>query len=390
MRSHWAFDAFTDCRLTIRDSTGEGEVNLDAHRVVLAANPKFLRLFAKAQGAKSPSVHVIQLNGPYLRVASFVEALKFFYGCPVPLLEYHRPGSAGSEDHPSNVDCMATAVGYIASGWWLDNGPIGDRGVEVAAGLLHWDTIGTALGFALDGGLGDSFKVEDGSDDRSGVSSSDQSPSRAGEPVVPRPTYGHWSTDFLKRIINFLTSCFPDNFYLDQAAPQFASCPRLPALPNSSKDHSRKPSDPRLSQIRFGEMSSEEDHQRPSFTTTTVSSVLLSLPFAILKSVLENYGIAERLGADTIASIMRQVVAEREARRTKALEAYTASLSSPSLTPLADASSQLVRNLYLEEFVETSNVKPAGFRIARIKRDVDTPPSSEACSEKNNEAGSLN
>ena len=251
--------------------------------------------------------------------------------------------------------------------------PVASRGVDVAGGLLHWDTMSTALPFALDGGLSQVWNVEDGSEDKASTASSDDS---LGRPeTAPTPTYDPYATNLLQRVIDFTVHVFPPNFYLDASAPQLESCPRLPSLPPSHESRPSK-SDPRLSQIRFGEIPIE-DHQRPSIATTTISSILLSLPFQLLKCVLEHYDLAARLGPETVASVMRQVVAERETRRSKILNARTASHSNDN------ADTQLVQNLYWQESVEPSAHHRAGFRLARRKRDIDTPPSSGACSERN-------
>jgi hypothetical protein len=268
---------------------------------------------------------------------------------------------------------MEHALRYTATGAWLKLLPVASRGVEVAGGLLHWDTISTALAFALDGGLSQLWNVEDGSEDRASTSSSDDS---LGRPETTfTPTYDPYATNLLQRIVDFTVHVFPSNFYLDASAPQLETCPRLPTLPPSHESRQSR-SDPRLSQIRFGEIPIE-DHQRPSFATTTISSVLLSLPFQLLKCVLEHYDLAARLGPETVASIMRQVVAERETRRNKVLKARTAS----QIDDGTDA--QLVQNLYWQESVEPSTQHRAGFRLARRRRDIDTPPSSGACSERN-------
>jgi hypothetical protein len=268
---------------------------------------------------------------------------------------------------------MDNALHYIATGSWLKVPAVASRGVDVATNLLHWDTISAALTFALDGGLSHIWTIEDGSEDRASTSSSEDS---LGRPeYIGTPTYDPYSTHFLQRILDFTVHMFPPNFYLDASAPQLAACPRLPSLPQGHESRSSR-SDPRLTQIRFGEIP-VDDHQRPSFAASTISSVLLSLPFVLLKCVLEHFDLAARLGSDTVASIMRQVIAERETRRTKTLKAQAAG----QLDGARDES--LAQNMLWVESVEPSVQLRAGFRLVRRKRDIDTPPSSGACSERN-------
>ena len=376
VRSSFSDPAFADCQLEITDNHESGVQHIDAHRVILGRSPTLLMLIENSAPPSSsmPTTQVhVRLKGQYLRSNAFMQALKYIYGGPPTVLDYHRPSSSAGGDIPSNVDRMERALQHLAVGAWLEVGAMASRGVDVAGNLLHWDTITTVLAFSLDGGLSSNWTVDDGSEDRSSTSSNDDSLGRSDS--MSAPTYDPYSTNLLHRIIDFTVHMLPPNFYLDASAPQLVSCPRLPPLPLR---HENRPSrsDPRLSQIRFGEIP-VEDHQRPSFAMTTISSVLLTLPFPLLKCVLEHDDLAARLGPETVASIMRQVVAEREVRRAKVLKARVAG----QVDETADA--HLVQNLYWTESVEPSAQHRAGFRLARRKRDIDTPPSSGACSEHN-------
>lgn len=380
MRDHvlprFSNPAFADCQLHITEDNDDRKYTFDGHRIILSRSSKLLDLFENSASPSSDAllaqVHV-RLKGQYLRAKTLMDAIRYLYGGPLLQLDHQRPGSAGGEHIPSNVERMDSALQNIATGAWLKVHPIASRGVDVATGLLHWETIATALAFALDGGLSHIWHVDDGSEDRVSVSSSEDSPSRSE--TASSPTYDPYSTHLLQRIVEFIVHVFPINFYLNAAAPQLSACPRLPSILSSHETRASR-SDPRLSQIRFGDIP-VEDHQRPSFATTTVSSVLLSLPFQILKCVLEHYELTARLGPETVASIMRQVIAEREARRVKVLNARMSSQSNDNADP------QLVQNLFWEEYVETSVHHRAGSRLARRKRGIDTPPSSGACSERN-------
>jgi hypothetical protein len=363
----------SDCRLiVIEQASGQEEV-FAAHKIVISRSSSLMALVS-TNDANEPVKDVrVTLTGKYLRIDAFTDALKYLYGGPLLQIDHQRPGSSAGERFPSNVERMEHALRYIATGKSMNLPPVASRGVDVAGGLLHWDTMSTALPFALDGGLSQVWNVEDGSEDKASTASSDDSLARPE--TTPTPTYDPYATNLLQRIIDFTVHVFPPNFYLDASAPQLESCLRLPSMPLSHENRQSR-SDPRLSQIRFGEIPIE-DHQRPSIATTTISSILLSLPFQLLKCVLEHYDLATRLGPETVASVMRQVVAERETRRSKILNARTANPNSDN------ADSQLVQNLYWQESVEPSAQHRAGFRLARSKRDIDTPPSSGACSERN-------
>ena len=377
IRSHvlTQFDepALSDCRLVVTEQPSGKEQVFAAHRIIISRSPSLLALLFTSEATELVKDVRVTLAGKYLRIDAFTDALKYLYGGPLLQIDHQRPGSSAGERFPSNVERMEHALRYIATGKSMSLPPVASRGVDVAGGLLHWDTMFTALPFALDGGLSQVWNVEDGSEDRASTASSDDS---LGRPeTASTPTYDPYATNLLQRIIDFTVHVFPPNFYLDASAPQLESCPRLPNMPPSHESRQSR-SDPRLSQIRFGEMAIE-DHQRPSIATTTISSILLSLPFQLLKCVLEHYDLAARLGPETVASVMRQVVAERETCRSKILNARTA------IQINDDTGSQLIQNLYWLESVEPSAQHRAGFRLARRKRDIDTPPSSGACSERN-------
>lgn len=358
-----------DCHLQISEQEGYGRQYLEGHKLILSRSSTLLSIIrsseAPAAATLKTQVHV-QLKGNYIRIGPFLEAVKYIYGGPLPPFDMFGAGGASAEDR------MELALQHIATGAWLNIAPFAHRGVEVSASLLNWETVPQALGFALEGGLAPIWPIEDGSEEKISTCSSDDSfnkPEAGGS-----PTYDPFSSGLLHRAIDFTVQQLPPNFYLDSTAPQLAACPRLPPFQPAHESKSSR-SDPRLSKIRFGEVPAD-DHQRPSFATTTVSSILLSLPFPLLKFLLEHPVLSNRLGAETVASIMRQVVNEREVRRQKALNTRTANHM------VDGAESTAVQNLYWEEVVEYFPQNRAGFRLARRRRGIDTPPSSGNESER--------
>ncbi|KAK4493941.1 hypothetical protein PRZ48_015127 [Zasmidium cellare] len=358
-----------DCHLQISEQEGHGRHYLEAHKLILARSTTLLSIIRNSEPPAAATLKTqvhIQLKGNYIRVGPFLDAVKYIYGGPLPLFDMFGAGGAPMEER------MELALRHIATGAWLNIAPFAHRGVEVASSLLNWETMPQALGFALEGGLAPVWPIEDGSEERVSTCSSDDSfnkPEAGGS-----PTYDPYSSGLLHRAIDFTVQQLPPNFYLDSTAPQLVACPRLPPFQPS---HESKPSrsDPRLSKIRFGEVPAD-DLQRPSFATTTVSSILLSLPFPLLKFLLEHPALSNRLGAETVASIMRQVVNEREVRRQKALKARTTN-------HIVDGTeSTAVQNLFWEELVEQFPQNRAGFRLARRRRGIDTPPSSGNESER--------
>ncbi|KAK5128425.1 hypothetical protein LTR85_003093 [Meristemomyces frigidus] len=362
-----------DCHLQILEDYDSSRRYIDCHKLVLSRSPKLLEMILNSDPPASATLKTqvhIPLKGQYVRIRPLVEIIRYLYGGPLLSLDQPRHPIGGPESVPNNQQRMENALQHVATGAWLKLPIVAYRGVDVAANLLHWDTVPSLLGFALDGGLGPFWNVDDGSEGRISCASSDDSLGRAE--MTGTPTYDPYSTTLLHRMIDFAVHLLPPDFYLDASAPQLTSCPRLPPLP---LNHESKPSrsDPRLGNIRFGEMSND-DHQRPSIVTTAISSMLLSLPFALLKCILEHDHLAANLGADTVGSIMRQVLAEREVRRKRVLKAR----------PVHDngVEPQLAQNLYWEEEVEASRQHRAGLRLTRRRKGIDTPPSSGAASDQ--------
>ncbi|KAM3421524.1 hypothetical protein BST61_g1913 [Cercospora zeina] len=356
--------AFSDCQIVVSEEETSTRIELDGHRLILARSPRLseiIRHDATSASSTSKTQLDVPLSGRYVRIGPFVESIRYLYGGPLPPFDLYNLGP-----NTTGEDRVEVALQYIATGAWLNIHTVAQRGVEIAALHVQWDTITPILAFALEGGLGHMWPIEDGGEEKTSTCSSDDSstkPEAGGS-----PTYEPHSSALLARVLEFAAHNLPPNFYIDSSAPQSPSCPRLPVYtPQHESKASR--SDPRLSKIRFGEMAND-DHQRPSFATTAVSSVLLSLPFPLLKYLLEHPALAGRLGADTVGSIMRQVVNEREVRRHKALKARALGRDDGA------GETQQVQNLYWEEAVEPSHHTRAGFRLSRRRRGIDTPSSS--------------
>jgi hypothetical protein len=96
------------------------------------------------------------------------------------------------------------------------------------------------------------------------------------------------------------------------------------------------------------------------------------LPFALLKFLLEHPVLAERVGLETVGSIMRQTILERESRRQRCLNARS------TATGAGQGEPDEVSNLYWEESVEATAQGRLGLRLCRRRKGVETPTSSEA------------
>lgn len=379
VRSQFSKPALTDCYLQISHDSDASTQRIDAHKLVLARSPTLLRLIQNSGDTQKPQLDV-HLPGRYLSLHTFNECLKYIYGGQLPPLDPpHRSSPSFTEPVTAQVDRMEQALQRIATGAWMEMPAIAWRGMNVATNTMTWDTLPTALEFGLDGGISPMWTLDDGSEERNSVTSSDDSHTRP-DSGSSTPTYDPFATPLLQSIFQFVANSFPLDFYPDMSAPQLAICPRLPPLPpQQPKQHKKnepsRSADPRLSQIRFGELPSEEANApRPSPVTTAISSLLFSLPFALLKFLLEHPVLAERVGPETVGSIMRQTVVERESRRSRCLNARSTAAGARQGEP------DEVSNLYWEESVDVTGQGRLGLRLCRRRRGVETPPSSEGTS----------
>lgn len=379
VRSQFSKPALTDCCLQISHDSDASTQRIDAHKLILARSPTLLRLMQNSGDAHKPQLDV-HLPGKYLSLHTFNECLKYIYGGQLPPLDpSHRPSPSFTEPVSAQVDRMEQALQRVATGAWLEMPAIAWRGLNVATNTMTWDTLPTALEFGIDGGISPMWTLDDGSEERGSATSSDDSHSRV-DANTSTPTYDPFATPLLQSIFQFVANSFPLDFYPDTSAPQLKICPRLPPLPpqqpqQHKKNELSRSADPRLSQIRFGELPSEgANATRPSPVTSTISSLLFSLPFALLKFLLEHPVLAERVGTETVGSIMRQTIVERENRRLRCLNAKSTAAGAPQGEP------DEVSNLYWEESVEATGQGRLGLRLCRRRRGVETPASSEGAS----------
>ena len=344
----------SDCELVITDSTASEPYIFSGHVVVLARSMTLARMIREAKLTRPEGFIriIIALQGPHLSQITFLDALRFLYGAPLLHAGYYRP----AHGHSLRFN---TALQHIATGIWLEMPPIAHRGLEAAGCMLQWDTLSDALTFALDGGLGHHWSVEDGSDDRVSSPSSDDSLARDS---LAAPRYDPFATDLLHRIIHFLITMLPPSFHLVTWADELPLCARLPLIPTNRP----APPDPRLAHIRFGDLP-PSDLYWPAPDTLTASRLLLTFPFPLLKCLLEAPALSSRLGTPALAALARHVVAEREARRLAALRTRDAGRLSPGAP---------THNLFWAERVQLAPASPLGFRLARAKQEVFTPPSS--------------
>ncbi|GKT50095.1 uncharacterized protein ColSpa_10276 [Colletotrichum spaethianum] len=330
LRSQFRDTVFADCTLELRYLDDRAPpVRLPGHRLILARS-QAVRNVLESDGFESspPGANrtiLLQSDDRHLRSDAFWMAVQHLYA--FPLLDLPEPTAnaaftlAGSAD-----DRFDFALGYAAAGHLLGWQPIVIRGLEIASHSLSWSTIERALEFAL----GDV-------------------PSRASADRHTQFVYGEPVQILMNGIISFLINNFPPDFTLDTsvADPEhFARIPYVSASPparegtptiarGTANQQDRRS---RPMHIQFGDLALGSDSPSKESNSTaqssqqrsirsTLSMILINLPFAYLKPALESSGYGNVNGWASIEArhqIMRAVVNEREARRSRAVDAVRA------------------------------------------------------------------
>lgn len=297
-----SYPEFTDYTLELRytNELYPPSQRLPGHGLLLARSPTLKTLMiALARESRDDRTLLLKVDDRFVQPDGFLLAFKRLYGEPLldinilgaPHLHSPMPVSVSSSQR------FDLALGYAASGHILQMPPVITRGIEIACGLVNWDTLEKALDFALDGGLDSQWTQE----------------SSYQQPNTPS-TYGPMVNMLIKCILDFIVHSFPPKFQLDGSVDDSAKIRRLPASPG---DRSSMQND-RVRSVKFGDHTQES--VRPmNPMMATLSKILLNLPFHLLKYVLES----QLLGNGHWSSIaLRQkllvsVITERENRRTK-------------------------------------------------------------------------
>ncbi|KAK4971253.1 hypothetical protein LTR28_013285 [Elasticomyces elasticus] len=353
------------------DRSAPAYLEWPAHGLLLARSPGLTSLM-RGGSRDGPRRLRVAILDPFMNSNAFMDALRYLYGGRLLhetqfLQALQSPHHAPLEHHASGVlqQCMQHLLSYVACGHVFQLPIISMRGIDIASRLLRWETVEMALHFALEGGLGPNWRIDD-SEDRASTSSSEDS--FVKNEMTSSPLYDPYSTHLLHNIIDFIVQHFPPSFSLDTSVRELTHTPRLPVV----QKHRASITDPRLTRIRFGSMTIDDPPRRPTYAMTMLSSIFVSLPFPVLKCLLEHYGLSTRLGWENVASVMRVVITEREARRGRVARD-------------CPPEGLLWQNVYWEELVEPSSQHRCGFKLVRRREIINTPPSSTSTSTRQND-----
>ena len=328
---------------------------LPVHSIVVSRSPRVAAAIHQSTGPDTPRLAVpcvrIRTQDQYISERTLGEILRHYYGSPLHGSDVLAGGSSVWGIEPFKAECldvdlktcqgrlhMEHALSYIAAGHVLGHYEACDRGALIAKALLEWDTIDLLLCFALHGAGG-------------GYWDAHSARAQVGPPIAP--TYEPHSSSLLVDALAFVVRELPADFELFKDAPELAHAPRLPTT---------KLRDPRLSQIRFGQVPPQQA-DRPEFRIRVLSSILMSVPSDVLACLCTHLGLVERLGRPAFGKMMYAVVGERERRRNKALDGLGRCETGGRIDD------KTWDNVYWEERVVRASAPLTGFQVALRRVD---------------------
>jgi hypothetical protein len=331
---------FADFMLQIR-SPESVLVSIPVHGIIVVRSP----VIADAVRRSIPASHRsrdarrmldLVVSDPFVTREALEEALKVLYGAPLLSPQVFLYGLApylyDTAQPPGDAPMrMRQLLSYIAAGRALQLHSMQARGVDIARPLIRWDTIEEVLRVTLR--MSSAFWPK-----KDGVDTED--------PFVAA---------LLNCVIDFIAYTFPVDFKLYTVVPELEDVPRLPSLLEARLSTHN----PRLSKIRFGDASPDVDIQT-NHMSRVLSSVLITLPLPLLDRLFNHRATANQIGWTGVVKIMRDVIAERENRRKKALRSGIRAAHDGTIP------GSLLANVYIEEQVEQveeSPLHPSGHQL---------------------------
>ncbi|KAF2398262.1 hypothetical protein EJ06DRAFT_558118 [Trichodelitschia bisporula] len=309
---------FADTWVEIYEGDADTPVcSLPFHQVFLARSPTMLQAIVDhsreplkyKDGLKVLSIRLE--NSKFLPARTVAQSLQHLYGAPLmsaPMLTLGLlPFKADSEPEYAQkaLSRMSDCLQYMSAGMFLQVPPIAMQGLEGAKLLVRWDTIEFALSFCLRNRVSPEW-VE--------LARRHLMTPGTPNPFDDRPAFhGDLAGDLLIRVLDFMAHGFPPTFTLDTGAPQLEDNPILPGVTGDQRGSGA--TNHLLRSIHFGQAQTGE----PSFITSILSSILLSLPFDVLGVFFESAILADRLGTTGLSQLMDQIITERENRRALAM-----------------------------------------------------------------------
>lgn len=328
-----------DCLLELISTKGlHHPIKISGHKLILARSPTLKqRIMAARVMDQGFQTITMEVDDPYLRSDAWWMAIQRLYQHPL----FQLPPIPGNAGHSLNfagntADRFGFCLGYAAAGSVLSMPDVFIRGLHIAASALSWETVEAGLAFVLENTVqrhfGHTAELEE-----------------ALPSTVLEFGYGPETKILLSAILNFLITEFPANFKLDTSAPDDLKIARIPisavtttitptrahvidevaptiARGTTTHQHMKQA---RLSSIKFGDLppaypdDGAVPRREPAKCSPILSRILLNLPFDELCRVLTSgsNGVPGWNTAQDRYHAVADVVAEREARRLRAVDA---------------------------------------------------------------------
>ncbi|KAI1088972.1 hypothetical protein F5B19DRAFT_495813 [Rostrohypoxylon terebratum] len=366
----------TDCVLELIPTKRlHHPVKITGHKLVFARSPA-LRQHIMAARATDLGSHTITVESDdqYLRSDAWWNAVRRLYLFPLltPAMITGRVYNLHLAD--DNADRFEFCLGYAAAGHLLHMHDVFLRGLRMAADFLSWDTVEEALAFVFEGAIQRHEKYDDDQD--------------AELDYVYGPDVG-----LLRDTVrDFIVNAFPAGFEFDPSVhdpPKLARIPPaagvIPSPTNSTPTIARSTNirgpmkSQRLTNIKFGDLPAAypDDASAPprdlDHSSPVLSRILLNLPFNELCRVLtsQNDGIPGMHTAQIRYHAIEDVIAEREARRMRAVEAVRAG-AVPDSEDIQQRLSAQRRHAIVEPWDvlnwEEAVIQPRGAELPRMIR----------------------
>lgn len=328
-------DTYADCCLQVTHESHRFQtVKFCLHSLLIAQSPTLQALVnTSAVAADGRRLLCLEVHDHYSTPAAIKFALRVCYGESPHIFTgstaFMEPSKSAAD---VSISWMDEALAFAAVGQVLQLNSVITRGIQIASGILNWDNLEGAICFTLDRGLDRTSDLISHSQPSVKSStavpacSNQGTPSSANKDSPIEPTPFSMSPDvqanvngqdaitdvskaLLYQCLDFIVSNCPGSWDLDASARPLADNGRLPAIAGSRSPMSKS----RLSRIQFGDHPSEISAKLCN-PNTILSTILLSIPFTLLKYLLDHFeeSIARRNS--------RSIVAERERRRLRVLK----------------------------------------------------------------------
>ncbi|KAI1125447.1 hypothetical protein F5Y10DRAFT_284212 [Nemania abortiva] len=337
IRSLFDNGELADCVLELISAKGRHHpVKISGHKLILARSPALKQHIVTARASdRGPQTITMEIDDSYLRSDAWWMAVQRLYQHPLFPLHPMLGNGNGMDFAGNKADQFGFSLGYAAAGYVLAMPDVLIRGLEIAANTLTWDTVEAGLGFVLENTIQRHFERN-------------AEPEEAFPPTLLEFGYGPETKILLSAILNFLITEFPSNFELDTSVLDTPKLARIPVSAASTTTPTRARAidkvvpaiargttirqphkQARLSSIKFGDLPAAypDDgalpYREPAKCSSILSRILLNLPFDELCQVLTSgsNGVSGWNTAQDRYHAVLDVVAEREARRLRAVEA---------------------------------------------------------------------